>query len=302
MPFIKTASSEPSCGIGPIGSIAGFGQTRLSSGLSSAKGVLSESARLEDAQKPPISADLTSMKLRSKIAFATALAAAVISAHGASVLINNHSFETPGQANDGNFVATGSGTGVFNSWNYVVQNGGSFEDFGIENQGGGAYSGAAGGGTPSGGDGINNAFLNQDNSGLFAGIFQNVGSLQANTQYTMTLAIGQRLDRTNGSVEFGLYGATTGATDIWATGTALGTATQVSNTPGSFQDFSVTFTTGAIVSNDLYVAARYTETGANLIQASLDNFRLDATVIPEPSVALLGGFGVLALLRRRRVG
>jgi hypothetical protein len=242
------------------------------------------------------------MKLRSKIAFATAFAAAVISAHGASVLINNHSFETPAQANDGNFVATGSGTGVFNSWNYVVQNGGSFEDFGIENPGGGAYTGATGGGTPGGADGINVVFLNQDNSGLFAGIFQNVGSLQPNTEYTMTIAIGQRLDRTNGSVEFGLYGATTGATDIWATGTALGTATQVSNTPGSFQDFSVTFTTGAIVSNDLYVAARYTETGANLIQASLDNFRLDATVIPEPSVALLGGFGVLALLRRRRVG
>lgn len=238
------------------------------------------------------------MKLRSKLALASAFASAVISAQGASVLINNHSFETPAQANDGNFVATGSGTGVFNSWNYVVQNGGSFEDFGIENQGGGAYTGAAGGGTPSGADGINTVFLNQDNSGLFAGIFQNVGTLLANTEYTMTIAIGQRLDRTNGSVEFGLYNATTGATDIWATGTALNTATNVSTTAGSFQDFSVTFTTGAIVSNDLYVAARYTETGANLIQASLDNVRLDA--VPEPSAALLGGLGVIGLLRRRR--
>ena len=242
------------------------------------------------------------MKLRTTLALAMAFAAAVISAHGASVLINNYSFETPAQANDGNFVATGSGTGVFNSWNYVVQNGASFEDFGIENQGGGAYSGATGGGTPSGADGINTVFLNQDNSGLFAGIFQNVGSLQANTQYTMTVAIGQRLDRTNGSVEFGLYGATTGATNIWTTGTALSTATQVSTTPGSFQDFSVTFTTGAIVSDNLYVAARYTETAADRIQASLDNFRLDATVVPEPSVALLGGLGMLGLLRRRRMG
>lgn len=242
------------------------------------------------------------MKLRTTLALAMAFAAAVISAHGASVLINNFSFETPAQANDGNFVATGSGTGVFNSWSYVVQNGASFEDFGIENQGAGAYTGATGGGTPSGADGINTVFLNQDNSGLFAGIFQNVGSLQANTQYTMTVAIGQRLDRTNGSVEFGLYGATTGATNIWTTGTALSTATQVSTTPGSFQDFSVTFTTGAIVSDNLYVAARYTETAADLIQASLDNFRLDATVVPEPSVALLGGLGMLGLLRRRRMG
>jgi hypothetical protein len=241
------------------------------------------------------------MKLTSKLALTLASAAAVISAHGASVLINNHSFETPVRATDGLFSVSGSGTGVFNSWNYVVQNGGSFEDFGIENPGAGAYTGATGNSTPSGADGINVAFLNQDNSGLFAGIFQNVGTLQANTQYTMTIAIGQRLDRTNGSIEFGLYGGATGATDIWASGTALSTATNVSSTAGSFQDFVVTFTTGAIVSNDLYVGARYTETGANLIQASLDNVRLDATLVPEPSMALLGGLGMLGLLRRRRI-
>lgn len=239
------------------------------------------------------------MKLRSKLAFATAFAAAVITAQGASVLINNHSFETPTLSDVAN-VNSGAGTGVFNGWNFVTQAGASFEDFGIENPGGGAYTGAGGNGTPSGADGINVAYLNQDNSGLFTGIFQNVGSLQANTEYTMTIAIGQRLDRVNGSVEFGLYNATTGATDIWATGTALSTATNVSTTAGSFQDFSVTFTTGATVSNDLYVAARFTETSANLIQASLDNVRLNA--IPEPSAAILGGLGVLGLLRRRRVG
>ena len=241
------------------------------------------------------------MKLRNKLAFVAAFAVTGISAQGASVLINNHSFETPIVAGDGGFVASGAGTGVFNSWNYVVQNGASFEDFGIENPGGGAYTGAAGGGTPSGANGTNVAFLNQDNSGLFAGIFQNVGSLQANTQYTMTIAIGQRLDRTNGSIEFGLYNAATGATNIWTGGTALATDTEVSTVAGSFQDFTVTFTTGATVSNDIYVAARYTETGANLIQASLDNVRLDATVVPEPSTALLGGLGILGMLRRRRV-
>ncbi|MEO7099299.1 MAG: PEP-CTERM sorting domain-containing protein [Luteolibacter sp.] len=238
------------------------------------------------------------MKLRSKFAFATAFASAAISAQAASVLIINHSFESPTLADVAN-TNSGAGTGVFNGWNYVTQNGASFEDFGIENPGGGAYTGAAGNGTLSGANGINVAYLNQDNSGLFTGIFQNVGSLQANTQYTMTIAVGQRLDRVNGSVEFGLYGATTGATNIWSTGTVLSTATNVSTTNGTFQDFSVTFTTGAVVSNDLYVAARFTETGANLIQASLDNVRLDA--VPEPSVALLGGLGMVGLLRRRRV-
>jgi hypothetical protein len=254
---------------------------------------------LRSPATPNSTANQPSMKLRSKLALAIAFAATAISAHGASVVINNHSFETPTLA-DGANTNSGAGTGVFHSWNYVVQNGASFEDFGIENSGGGAYTGAAGGGTPSGADGINVGYLNQDNSGLFTGIFQNVGSLQANTQYTMTIAIGQRLDRTNGSIEFGLYNAATGATDIWGVGTALVTDTEVSTVAGSFQDFAVTFTTGATVSNDLYVAARYTETGANLIQASLDNVRLDATVVPEPSAALLGGLGVLAMLRRRR--
>jgi hypothetical protein len=237
------------------------------------------------------------MKSPSKLALVAAFAATAVSAQAASVFITNHSFEDPVRA-DGTFVTSGAGTGTLNGWNYVTQAGASFEDFGIENPGGGAYTGATGSGTPSGADGINVAFLNQDNSGLFTGIFQNVGTLLANTEYTMTIAIGQRLDRVNGSVEFGLYNADTGATNIWATGTALNTATNVSTVNGSFQDFVVTFTTGAVVSNDLYVAARFNETSANLIQASLDNVRLDA--IPEPSAALLGGLGVLGLLRRRR--
>lgn len=233
--------------------------------------------------------------------------ALVSSGDAALIVINNHSFETPALASDGNLVETPvgtngtTGTGVLHGWNYVVQYNSSFESFGIENQGSGAYTGAAGSGTPSGADGVNNVYLNNDNSGLFTGIFQNVGALLANTQYTLTIAIGQRLDRTNGSLEFGLYNATTGATNIWATGTALNTDTKVSTTAGSFQDFVVTFTTGATVSNDLYVAARHTET-ANFIQASLDNVRLDATAVPEPGsfALLLGGIGMLPLFRRRR--
>ena len=32
----------------------------------------------------------------------------------------------------------------------------------------------------------------------------------------------------------------------------------------------------------------------------LDNIAISGTIVPEPSAALLGGLGLLALLRRRR--
>ncbi len=59
------------------------------------------------------------------------------------------------------------------------------------------------------------------------------------------------------------------------------------------------FTTGASVSDNLYIGARYTADGT--IQASVDNFRLDATSIPEPSTYALmfGAAAALMIIRRR---
>jgi hypothetical protein len=215
--------------------------------------------------------------------------------HANPVAINNHSFEDP-TISDGAFVTSGPGTGTLNSWSFAVDNGGSFEDFGIENPGGGAYTGATGAGTPAGADGINVAFLNQDNEGLVTTVFQNVGALQANTVYTLTVAIGQRLDRVNGPVEIALLNAATGATDVFATGTILNSTTGVSGTNGAFEDFTATFATGALVSNDLYIGARFLETADNFIQGSVDNFRLDATAVPEPTSFLMVGSALGSVL------
>ncbi len=40
--------------------------------------------------------------------------------------------------------------------------------------------------------------------------------------------------------------------------------------------------------------------GANAAQAYIDNVSVTTTPIPEPSAALMGGLGLLGLLRRRR--
>ncbi len=146
---------------------------------------------------------------------------------------------------------------------------------------------------------MNVAFLNQNNTGLTASIFQDVGLLAADTTYTLTIAIGQRLDRVNGSIQIGLLNAAAGATDIWTTGTLLNSTTGVSSIAGSFQDFQVVFTTGGTVGGNLYVGALYTADGT--IQASLDNVRLDASAVPEPSTcALLAGGAMLLVAGARR--
>jgi hypothetical protein len=235
-----------------------------------------------------------------------ALATTGISAQATPVTINNFSFETP-TVSDGAFQTQSAGTtvsgtafGIWNGWSWAKTVGSGFQDFGIDNQNHVAYTGADGSGTPLGANGINDCFLNQSINGGVTNIFQDVGILAANTTYTLTIAVGQRLDRVNGSAQIGLLDAASGATNVWATGTILASTTGVSSVAGSFQDFTVTFTTGSTVSGDLYVGARYT--GDGKIQASIDNVRLDATAVPEPSTyaMLVGGLGMLLSFQRSR--
>lgn len=128
------------------------------------------------------------------------------------------------------------------------------------------------------------------------------GTLAAYTTYVLSVEFGDRTDLNNGNPALRLgLGSTTGASYLTPT---------ISLTPatinGGWVTWSQTFTTGAapvgmgqalrieLVNQGVGTA------GLGNAQMISDNLNLTAEAIPEPSAALLGGLGMLALLRRRR--
>ena len=241
------------------------------------------------------------MKLCFLLPVLSLSSALAFSAQASTVALNNFSFETPA-LNDGAVSlsppAGAAGSGTFNGWGYYRTGSGAV-DFGIENPTASQYTGGADTTTISGANGLQEAFLNNNGAaGSFTSIYQDVGLLQANTTFTLTVAIGQRLDRTNGSVIFALLNAPAGTVDPFENGTALSANAGVSSVAGSFQDFTTTFTTGATVTGDLYIGAEVFSDPT--IQGSVDNFRLDAVPEPDTVLMMLGGIGTLVGCRRLR--
>ena len=113
----------------------------------------------------------------------------------------------------------------------------------------------------------------------------------ANSVYTLTIAVGDRqTGDVSGTVSFGLT----------AGGTNQGIFTEVAPaqvTDNTFQDFTYTFTTGAVAPTG-NVGIKLSSISAG--RGVFDNVRLDASAIPEPSTALCAVIGGIALLRRRR--
>jgi hypothetical protein len=124
-------------------------------------------------------------------------------------------------------------------------------------------------------------------------------TLQADTSYTLTVAVGWRADLPGfGFPTFPGYGI-----ELWAGGTKLTSTystnqggTGASPTGGQWIDVIATYTSPASVTAD---ALQIRLIGYD-IQTNYDNVRLDGTLIPEPSAAALLGLGGLLMLRRRR--
>jgi hypothetical protein len=223
---------------------------------------------------------LLSSHLRSPSLCAAMLAILVATdAKAAPVAVNNFSFEDPVAADAALNTATPTG------W---TTSGGSGTWKGVYNPTNTQFAGATGspGTLPSPANGAQAAFFQYN--GAVGYLFQNVGALLPDTQYTLTAAVGHRLDNSSDVTAFA--GLVNG---IDLTGTPLSSNTFAfingTSTKGVFTDLVASFMTGSSVSGDLTIAIGVTAgtNRGNAPQMVMDNVRLDATPIPEPSSIVL---------------
>ena len=129
-------------------------------------------------------------------------------------------------------------------------------------------------------DGNNFFAINEGPSDPTGGIYQDLGPLQANTTYTLTVAIGRRMDFPNPPGTLGSPGIISLINGTNQNGIVLATTNGIPTAADSWQDYSVTFISGPAVSGDLIVDLSVA--GASTYQANFDNVRLTKT--PAPAV------------------
>ena len=232
------------------------------------------------------------MKFRS---FSTIFAALLLGAglsQAATITVLNHSFEGG---------STGSG-GNISKPPWVRSNGdGSSNTIPIQQ-----ISGLPAGRVDPNPDGSDSTHYTNNNT--TDNIYQVLATtLQANTIYTLTVDVGDRTDLTAqaGAIRLGYVSASPTSTNDY--GLNLLTATVINDTvpvngagaSDGWETWQSTFTTGATPTG-LGQQLRIELVSFGGVQTLWDNVRLDGTAIPEPSTALLGVFGGLLLLRRRR--
>ena len=210
-------------------------------------------------------------------------------AAGTSVPVANFSFELPAKADNSWSLPPTSWLGVGSAGNFNPTNS--------------AYSGTTG---DPGADSIPGTGLGHHVAFTKGGgqLSQQVGMLQANSLYTLTVAAGQRLDNPSVPPSFIELRATSAA------GTVLASAA-VTTTQDTFQDTVLVLNSTTFpgeIGNDLYIALR--SSGTSIYQTNWDNVRLDssnlavpAAVIPEPFTmagVALSIAGVGCYIRKRR--
>lgn len=186
--------------------------------------------------------------------------------------VNNASFEINTAPAGGVVTTVPTGWTAFNE--------GSGSDIGSQNSGGADYTVHTPLAAPA--DGNQYCYVNMFNPAATGGIYQDVGLLQPNTRYGLTVAIGSRADRLNSPGIISLINGTDNTGTVLATGGGLPPAQD------SWQDCAISFTNGATAIGDLTIALSVAG-NASTIQADFDHVRLAITPVPitVPTLASL---------------
>lgn len=220
-------------------------------------------------------------------------------AKAATIVINNHDFETGGLADNSNSAFPGV---IPTGWSAVPGAGPSGSFFGYYNpinDAGGYVSGVSGSpgitGTMAG---PNVFYFGSSTSGQ--GIQQTLSAtFLANTDYTLTVARGTRNSNFNNTLRMSLLAGSTVLT-------TRDVAPEPSGSRGTFLDYFTTYTYSAadagLVGQALIVRFQEIDNPGNpQFEVDIDNVRLSG--VPEPSSASLliaGAVGLVALRQRRK--
>jgi hypothetical protein len=207
--------------------------------------------------------------------------------NAATITVPNFSFELPSQV-DGGFELT------VTDWN-LIDYGGVFNALDAQ------FPGSTGGDLPAPALGQQLAFLGD---GSTYGAFRlttaaPLTSILANSTYTMTVALGSRLDLPVNPTDSALLQFL--ANDVVLAEGGLGFNLESTIPPGTFVDFTTSLITGLsspLIGQNLKVRISYQGDR----QLMIDNVRMDVVVVPEPSTTglFIGGVALAAALRRRK--
>lgn len=231
---------------------------------------------------------------------AFALLVSVGSLRADPVTIANPGFETPVTAPGAFTVSTTNGPSGWSVYNTALP--ANNRSFGVLNPTGTTlYPGGA----PQGSN-VGVVFLMNTTNIAEAGLQQTLSStLQANTRYTLRVAVGNIGNDPNPQNSFNFTGFPGYRIDLMAGGSVVASdINTLQPGEGQFLESTLVFNTGAAPVNfGQPLGIRLVNLNGPGIEVNFDNVRLDASPIPEPSTTALAATAVCGIVafRRRRM-